>query len=810
MLPPSAADLAAADGTLGNIIYITRDVVKAEKRTTALPAGVSAKEKARMDAAEKERKQRQAERERLKKQEADEKKAAAAEAAAAKESSRLAREKMKNMLAEQGLQRQREKEAREAAERLERAEKEKEERAAKAAAASRPGAMPSFLSRLRQRGGAGGAEESEARRKLRQELDPSLEAGAANDGEQDDDASSTTATHAPAEPRSKASRAAARMSMAPGTKLLVGATSATTSASPPAASKKKLLLLPARLITAAKHGDLDELRRVLQEEFGSTHPSPGAPSKSNPSETCAAFLNRGDKNGSALLAHAVWPGFEDFIAVLLELGANPDNQNLKRNTCMHLAVERGHDSIVRLLLRHGADPLLVNMNGDAPFQVLPSPKEQLQWASFLHITLEAIWKTANPGWVAPEKDEDASAAASAAVSPALSRMVTFTEVPKSPPQQPAEDPLMNSMGGGSDAVDSSELAVLDESADHSPLGPLNPSTPLWLRVLSQVVATKDASRTHTKQLLSRMTASMPPPNALSVVASAAVHMKHAVRRSRELQLLTDSTGSTGAASGAGLANLLRNLKAKERRSLGAMSSASGQDSGKNSARGSLNGSTQGDAPEEPRRRRLSDAAAGATSGGTSRSPSPPPPAAAAAAAPVPVSRRRSNEGASGASGVRAGAAAMLRATAARRDKPAASEKRRADKSPAAASEKEKDRAAARSSAAASTARRSSAGRAAVEAAAAESSASAAATSAAADAASPAADGSAALADAASAEDSAPVVPVLQYKIDPAPVPAVPVVAAQVKTFSIFSASLQELDQDEQPKQREANFSFWKT
>jgi hypothetical protein len=48
---------------------------------------------------------------------------------------------------------------------------------------------------------------------------------------------------------------------------------------------------------------------------------------------------------------------------------------------------------------------------------------------------------------------------------------------------------------------------------------------------------------------------------------------------------------------------------------------------------------------------------------------------------------------------------------------------------------------------------------------------------------------------------------LQYKLELAPAPAAPVVAAQVKTFSIFSASLQDLD--DAPKKREADFSFWK-
>jgi hypothetical protein len=526
------------------------------------------------------------------------------------------------------------------------------------------------------------------------------------------------------------------------------------------------------------------------------------------------------------LFHAGWFGHEEFIAALLEGGADPNLQNLKRNTCMHLAVERGHDSIVRLLLRHGADPLLTNVNGDAPFQVLPSPKEQLQWASFLFITLEAIWKKANPGWVLPEIEREdattnaASGALSSEASPALSRAVTFNDGTKAGAAESAADALTNSSGSNGGAVDNSDVTPvqLDDSADHSALGVLSPMTPAWLSELSTIFQKRDASRAHTKLLAARV----------MHMVSSTMRMRHAVSKSRELSLaattqLADSGSSgnlkegTGSASGAGLANLLRNLKAKDRRSLGAMSNASGQDSGKSSARESLNVSdampaaagaaTSPDAPA--RRRRLSNDV-GAAGAAASRSPSPSGVHPAAGS-----SRRRSNEGAPSASshsrrrsieGARVGAAAALRAggrkdktTAAAAGTNATPEKRRADKSPAA----DKDKSSSSSSSSVPTKRRSAASSASPATSPTSPDASAAASAAAAsDAVLPSTDD-----NASSAAEEPASVPMLQYKLELAPAPAAPVVAAQVKTFSIFSASLQDLD--DAPKKREADFSFWK-
>jgi hypothetical protein len=790
LLSPSAADVAAADGSLGGVIYMTRDTVKRgpEIKTGVLATGPSAKEKQKMDEATRERQKRQAERERVKKAEAEEKKRAEAEAVAAKEAARLAREKMKNILAEQGIQRQKEKEAereREAALAAEREEAERAVRAARLASTAATGSTPSFMRRhMLHRQPT--AIESEARRKLRQELDPSHELEEGADAVGDDLPSASPTVPIP----SRAHRAtSSRMSISlkPGALSNMSGAAAALKKKQPIESSSNNTLMSQRLITASKNGDVDELRRIISEE---------GLNSSKHADARASFLNRADKNGSSALFHAVWPGHEQFIAVLLEYGANPNMQNHRRNTAMHLAVERGHDGIVRLFLRYGANPLLENSNGDAPFQVLPLAREQLQWASFLYITLEAIWKKSHPEWTsdtilnstANVSDAGGSTVASGAVTRAVSPIPSSSgNGPLSASGAASPAAVSPATAGGEGDITASEaadvaaasadtLAVLDESLDHSALAVLSPHTPTWLNELCIIFQRKDASRAHTKAIASRV---------LQAVATT-VRMKHALNKSREnlpgatTAALTDSGSNSGG--GGGLMALLKQLKGKGTRgSLGGRDSVDGKDASSSDVTAS---------PLTNRsRRRLSNE----RPSNHSRSPSPVP-----ALAPS-VSRRRSNEtgkisskGVAGRRTLKGAAALFSTGSNSTMGSPTAPARSNAAASAAASLRKSL----VMPPAATNNSTVNSAANAPTDTLPTTDSESVSV---------PVTD------DSNTTTAAAGVVtgPTLQYKLDKGVAPDAAAVAAvpTVKTFSIFSASLQDIAPE--PVRREADFSYWK-
>ena len=816
------------DGTeehQSGVIYITREVSSSKKRVTLLNPAITAAEKAEKAAKEKERLRRYAERDQKKREAEEEKKYRQAEAEAAAESRAAARERMKNHLAEQGIQRQKEKEAREKAEReaalaAERAAAEEEK---SNPSKPRPG-VPSFLARIART--KQDAAETEARTKLRQELNPEIE-----EGTEEDDAAAAEAedgeqvvplgTHKRSKKGSDGGmegdvttdRESRRMSRLPtSARIMMLADPKRANASTSVAKKKPLLLVSLRMINAAKRGDVDELRKILSEEFGSGANKSSDKNKSG--ETRAEFLNRPDKNGSSALFHAVWPGHEEFMALLLEEGASANYQNTRRNTVMHLAVERGHDSIVRLLLRHGANPLISNNNNHASFQVLPNTREQLQWASFLYITLEAIWKKANPNW-AP--DEEASATATAtdgatAVgnSPAPTGAVTSPADTVSPDaSKPAADGDSDATKSSAIDVGSDEMHVLDDSQDHSVLSALSPNTPMWLNELYQIFQRKDTSRTHTKHLQTKVLGIMRMTTGFrgiaAVAAAAAAKSKHAAanKEAANKEALVNSGGSRDvtfdsaaapgprgsltSSSGGGLANLLKQMKRSSKKSTkktgsidSTASTGSGKDgagtggSGKNSARGSLevHNSQPSSSPNTGRRGSTEFTQGGATAAsGSSRrshhvkgaSGSPPLSSRSSATAPVIVMPNASTSSNSSTTKTRdrvgsptAGHRAMSPTPATTAVGTAAT----SGSSPAAA------------------------------------------------AASAAAPASTASPDPP-APTPTPVSVVLFPSASTVPAPT----AAKVKTFSIFSASLQDMDEPAANKrgsaEKQAGFSIWK-
>ena len=514
------ASLLSSSGNIeesGGIIYITRDVDVVDKKPKVLvidPARI-AREKAERQAELARRLERQAERDRKKAEEIEEKRKKEAEAAAAKEATRIAREKMTNMLSEQAKQR-----------RLEEAERAAAVAAANASDDRRSRAGAASLRRRNLEA------EAEARRKVAREMNPDYEPeeGETEAGESHDD-DHTAEQHQPI--TSQATRRQMRASVAP-----IDLLTKKMAPRPPKAAKK---LIPPRLINAAKKGDIDEAKKILVEEFGKLAHAPSCDKPNKNGETRSEFLNRVDKNGSSVLHHAVWPGHAHFMSYMLQQGANVNLQNTRLNTVMHLAVERGHGDVIRLLLRYGADPTLVNSNGCMPFQVVPNVKEQLHWASFLYMTLEAIWKTANPGWVPEEEDdidEDANSSttpitesATAAVAAgtgtedagmpleASSSAVTLrpfhshqssTDANSAGSQtpdvaSPGGDAAYLPDGDNDDPTGTPPIMIpFDTSHDYTPLTTLNPWTPQWLSELLRIFRKKDSVRTRTRSLQSKM------------------------------------------------------------------------------------------------------------------------------------------------------------------------------------------------------------------------------------------------------------------------------------------------------------------
>lgn len=90
------------------------------------------------------------------------------------------------------------------------------------------------------------------------------------------------------------------------------------------------------LLSAAKHGDLDEVRRLLDE---------GAP---------VDAVDNGRYPMTALM-HAAFGGHAEVVRLLLERGADVAREDLDAFTAITLAAREGHWEVVKLLTDHGAD-----------------------------------------------------------------------------------------------------------------------------------------------------------------------------------------------------------------------------------------------------------------------------------------------------------------------------------------------------------------------------------------------------------------------------------------------------------------------
>ncbi|KAK2839918.1 hypothetical protein Q5P01_013658 [Channa striata] len=83
-------------------------------------------------------------------------------------------------------------------------------------------------------------------------------------------------------------------------------------------------------------------------------------------------LNLVNDDGVTLLHIACASGYRDVVCVLLESGADPHPADNSFWTPLHLAAKYGQTSIVSQLLRHRANPTLLNCNQDKPSDIAAS------------------------------------------------------------------------------------------------------------------------------------------------------------------------------------------------------------------------------------------------------------------------------------------------------------------------------------------------------------------------------------------------------------------------------------------------------
>jgi len=77
---------------------------------------------------------------------------------------------------------------------------------------------------------------------------------------------------------------------------------------------------------------------------------------------------RSDDRGRPPLLMAAKVGNPEVVRMLIDAGANINDQDRRGSTALHIAVHQGHLEVVKLLMERGANPRLENQKGHNPVQ----------------------------------------------------------------------------------------------------------------------------------------------------------------------------------------------------------------------------------------------------------------------------------------------------------------------------------------------------------------------------------------------------------------------------------------------------------
>uniref|UniRef100_A0A674I0A5 Protein phosphatase 1 regulatory subunit 16A n=1 Tax=Terrapene triunguis TaxID=2587831 RepID=A0A674I0A5_9SAUR len=145
-------------------------------------------------------------------------------------------------------------------------------------------------------------------------------------------------------------------------------------------SKEKRVLFPEsiKLLEAASRNDVEEVRQFLQRGI-----SP----------------NLYNEDGLTALHQCCIDDFGDVVALLLEAGADVNACDSELWTPLHAAATCGHLHLVELLIKHGANLLAVNTDGNMPYDLCEDD-----------VTLDYIETAMADQGITQEKIEEARAA----------------------------------------------------------------------------------------------------------------------------------------------------------------------------------------------------------------------------------------------------------------------------------------------------------------------------------------------------------------------------------------------------------------
>eukprot|EP00826_Nyctotherus_ovalis_P009895 TRINITY_DN12622_c0_g1_i2.p1 TRINITY_DN12622_c0_g1~~TRINITY_DN12622_c0_g1_i2.p1 ORF type:complete len:174 (+),score=27.31 TRINITY_DN12622_c0_g1_i2:146-667(+) len=116
------------------------------------------------------------------------------------------------------------------------------------------------------------------------------------------------------------------------------------------------------IFSSARHGCYLELKNALQK---GTDP------------------DSRDPHGNTILIIAAQNNFKDIVKLALLFGGNIDGTNHMGNTALHYCSEYGHVELGDYLLRKGAKPFVVNINGLAATQGVKEDKHR----EYINMTL---------------------------------------------------------------------------------------------------------------------------------------------------------------------------------------------------------------------------------------------------------------------------------------------------------------------------------------------------------------------------------------------------------------------------------------